>query len=75
MRVTIVDAKEVIFEKTADKTLLPAHDGEICVLDYHEPFLCRLRKGLVRIDDSFAVGINDGVARMSANELIVMVER
>ena len=75
MRVSIIDAKEVVYEKIAQKAILPAYEGETCILDFHQPFLYRLRKGTIRIDDSFTIFIKDGIARMMKNELVLMVER
>ena len=70
-----MDAKGVIYERIAEKAILPAFDGEACILNFHQPFIYRLRKGTIRIDDSFTVPVKDGVARMMRNELVLMVER
>jgi F0F1-type ATP synthase epsilon subunit len=75
MKIAILEAREVVYEGKAKKVILPGNDGDICVLDFHQPFLYRLRRGTIQIDDSISIPIKDGVARMRANELVVMGER
>jgi F0F1-type ATP synthase epsilon subunit len=75
MKVAILEAKEIIYEGRAKKVILPADDGDVCILDFHQPFLYRLRGGVIQIDDSVSIPIKDGVARMRGNELVVMGER
>ena len=75
MRVSILDVKEVIFEDNAESVVLPGEDGEFCVLDLHEEFLYRLKKGELRINDSLSLQVEDGVARMQNNKLVIFIER
>ena len=75
MDVSVLEIKDVVYEAKAKKVVLPAFDGEICVLDLHEPFLYRLRRGFIRVDDSFSLEIKDGMARMKDNRLVIMVKR
>lgn len=60
---------------------MPTEEGDICVLDFHQPFLVRLTKGDIRLGVMSReplpvnkISIRDGVARMSGNELIMLVE-
>ena len=49
MRVSVVDAWKALYEGNADEVRLPGEDGELCVLDFHHPFLCRLRAGYIQL--------------------------
>jgi F-type H+-transporting ATPase subunit epsilon len=51
----IVSAEALIYSGPATKVVLPAEDGEICVLARHAPLLTRLRAGLVRLANEFEV--------------------
>ena len=51
----IVSAEALIYSGPATKVVLPAEDGEICVLARHAPLLTRLRPGLVRLANEFEV--------------------
>lgn len=89
MRVSVIDPWQALYEGNADEVLLPGEEGELCVLDFHHPFLCRLRQGMIqvltrgsrhragkprasRVDASLR--IREGIARMTGNELVVLVE-
>jgi len=54
MRLSILEPRRVVFEGNAKEVILPAEDGEICVLDFHQPFLYSLRSGNVRIRGGWA---------------------
>lgn len=73
MQVSILEPKKVIWEGQAKEVRLPAQDGDICVLDFHQPFLIRLRKGVVR-SDKIRTAIKDGIAFLRSNNLILFVE-
>jgi len=51
----IVSAEALIYSGPATKVVLPAEDGEICVLARHAPLLTRLGPGLVRLANEFEV--------------------
>jgi len=51
----IVSAEALIYSGPATKVVLPAEDGEICVLARHAPLLTRLCAGLVRLANEFEV--------------------
>lgn len=95
MRLSILEPRRVVFEGNAREVILPAEDGEICVLDFHQPFLYSLRSGNVRIRGGWAknvstdefeeegyktaysedtVRIKYGIAKMSRNDLVLIVE-
>ncbi len=48
MQVNILEPKGIIWKGRVKEVILPVEDGEVCVLDFHQPFLIRLRKGDVR---------------------------
>jgi F0F1-type ATP synthase epsilon subunit len=73
MQVSILEPRRVIWEGRAKEVLLPAEDGEVCVLDFHQPFLIRLRKGVIRADQQ-PTAVRGGVAFLRSNNLILFVE-
>ena len=89
MRVSVVDPWRMVFEGNVEEAILPGEDGELCVLDFHQPFLYRLRRGTIQLKRTGArpgvrvmagveaevqIAIIDGVARMAANELVIVIE-
>lgn len=90
MRVSVLDTWEALYEGNAQEVLLPGDDGELGILDFHHPMLCRLRQGVIQIlrraqppggrgrgraQIDARIPIRDGIARMAGNELTVLVER
>jgi len=73
MQVSILEPKKIVWEGQVREVRLPAQDGEVCVLDFHQPFLIRLRKGVVRTDKQ-RTPIKDGIAFLRSNNLILFVE-
>ena len=73
MQVSILEPKKIVWEGRAKEVRLPAEDGEVCVLDFHQPFLIRLRKGVVRTNQEHTA-IKDGIAFLRSNKLILFVE-
>ena len=73
MQVSILEPRKIVWEGRAKEVRLPAEDGEVCVLDFHQPFLIRLRKGVVR-SDKVRTAIKDGIAFLRSNKLILFVE-
>ncbi|HLD40671.1 MAG TPA: hypothetical protein VJA84_00670 [Candidatus Omnitrophota bacterium] len=73
MSVSIIETRGVIWEGMAKRVVLPAKEGQICVLDNHQPFLARLKEGVIRLPE-METTVKDGVAVMNANELKVFVE-
>lgn len=79
MRVTILEPRLSLYDGNAQEVVLPSEDGELCVLDFHQPFLCALCPGSIKIGnpktgEEKRIFISRGVARMRANELSIMVE-
>ncbi len=88
MKITILDAHETLFEGIVSEATLPATDGEMTLMDDHEPLFLVLGRGAIALKSrSRLVGqrlpgsggvpplrIRRGLARMRANELLVLVE-
>ena len=90
MRLTILESKKVIYRANAKEVVLPGEDGELCVLDFHQPFLYSLREGLVKVLETGlelseretktpqatkqTIRIKNGLASMKGNELTVFTE-
>ena len=73
MQFSILEPKGAIWEGRAKKVHLPALDGEMCVLDFHQPFVARLHKGnIVFLNKRIAV--KDGIAFMRSNNLTVFAQ-
>ncbi len=73
MQVSILEPKRIVWEGQAKEVRLPAEDGDLCVLDFHQPFLIRLRKGVVRSGKT-RTAIKDGIAFLRSNNLTLFVE-
>ncbi len=55
------------------KVNLPASEGEMCVLDFHQPFVVRLKKGKIVFANT-RIPVKDGIAFMRANTLTVFAQ-
>ncbi len=73
MRLAILEPKGEIWQGMATQVNLPALDGQMCVLDFHQPFLVRLNRGNILFSDR-RITIKDGIAFMRSNALIVFVQ-
>jgi F0F1-type ATP synthase epsilon subunit len=77
LRVSVLEPHGVIWKGNAREVILPGDDGELCILDFHQPIVCSLRSGFVRIKDSQTqtekrFPVKQGIARMRAGELTVL---
>ena len=73
MKISIIEPKGIIWQGAAREALLPAAEGQVCILDFHQSFLMRLKNGVVRVPGSRTV-IKGGLAYMRNNALTVFVE-
>ncbi|MCK9604733.1 MAG: hypothetical protein M0R66_10290 [Candidatus Omnitrophica bacterium] len=89
MRVSVLNQKQVIYAGNVKEAVLPGEDGEFSVLDFHQPFLYRLRSGFIflkgihkeneeaadskEVKTENRIRIKDGVARMLGNELVICI--
>lgn len=79
MRVLILSGRDVAYRGEAYMVVMPGLDGEFSVLDFHEPFLYRLRRGIVKMKEAEEseeqlFPIKDGVARFTENTLLILCE-
>ena len=82
MKVGILTARKVLFEGEAAEVVLPAEDGEMSVLDFHQPCICRLGKGQIKVSGTgrsdgkgnLAFPVRLGVAWAGVQSLTVLVE-
>lgn len=89
MKISVLTICEKLYEAQAKEAILPGEEGEVCVLDFHQPFLLRLKKGeiLLRpyasplakkketLKSTYTIAIVDGIAKMAKNELSIIVEK
>ena len=73
VKVEILTPRKILFSGEAAQVILPAEDGEMSVWDFHEPCICRLKRGRVRLS-GLDLGIQRGIARAGAQTLTVLVE-
>jgi len=77
--VSILDLKKtvLIFEELVSGIVLPGEEGELSILDFHQPIISRLKKGVIKIDAEKPVfiKIKEGIAGMNGKELVVLVEK
>jgi F0F1-type ATP synthase epsilon subunit len=73
-KVTILTPTEELYVGLALKVILPTEDGQLSILDFHQPIFTRLTKGNISIDDRWLFTIKDGIAKMSGFELMGIVE-
>lgn len=73
MRLAILEPKGAIWQGMTKEVNLPAADGEMCVLDFHQPFVVRLKKGNI-IFSNTRIPVSDGIAFMNSNSLMVFAQ-
>ena len=77
MKVYINTVFEEVYSGEAEEVILPGDDGELSIMNFHQPIVCRLTKGAVRIIAHRSVKlipITDGVAHMEGDTLKIMAE-
>ena len=65
----IVTARKVVFSGEAAELVLPGEEGELCILDFHQPCICRLKNGMVRVKQV------SGHDKVNKNELHFFIRR
>jgi len=73
MRISILEPKGAIWKGMVKEVNLPAAEGEMCVLDFHQPFVVRLKKGNIVFSNT-RIAIQDGIAFMRSNDLTVFAQ-
>jgi len=74
--VSVFDVKTAssIFRDMASQVVLPGEEGQLCILDFHQPIISCLKEGKLTIDNN-SFDIKRGIARMQADNLVILVER
>ena len=71
-----MDCKKVLYQGNVKEVTLPGEEEEITFMDFHQPLLCRLSKGSVRMrTPDGEIKIKGGIAKMYRNELVLLVPR
>lgn len=66
--------KTVIFEGQSKSVLLPGSEGEFEILDFHRSLMSRLKEGVIVVDNYKEYRIRGGVATMSKQQLLAIVD-
>jgi len=76
-KLSVLDIKtaSTIFQELVSQVVLPGEEGELSILDFHQPIISCLKDGLIRIDSKPPLVIKNGIASMQDNELVVLVEK
>ena len=77
LRLTIVTAQEELFRGQTDSVVLPADDGEVCILPGHTPLLARIRPGEARYrvgDDWECLFLAGGFLEVQPTEVTVLAD-
>lgn len=69
-----INTASPIFQESASKVTLPGQEGELCILDFHQPIVSCLKQGTIKIDNN-NISISKGVASMQGDNLAILVER
>lgn len=73
-RVAILTPQSTVYFGLASEVVLPSEEGEITILDFHQPILSRLAQGTIDIDKKWSFEVKDGIACLREGELKVIVE-
>ena len=76
---SVITPEEQVLEARAKSVVIPAHDGQIGILENRAPLLCELGTGVLRIDTT-AEGpkeffVDGGFAQVLDNNVMVLTER
>jgi F0F1-type ATP synthase epsilon subunit len=76
-KLVILDIKTTLplFKDLAFGAVLPGLDGEISILDFHQPIVACLKSGEIRINNKISIHIKEGIAGVKDNQMIVFAER
>lgn len=73
-KVTVLTPEEELYVGLAEEVILPTEDGQLSILDFHQPIVARLTQGTIYIDERWEFKIRDGIAKMSGTELVGIVK-
>ena len=64
-----------VFNGLVSMIVLPGQEGQLSIVDFHQPIVSYLTGGTIEIDKTEFISIKRGIARMEKNGLTVLVER
>ena len=77
MKVYLNTVFDELYSGDAREVVLPGDEGELSIMEFHQPVICRLIEGNIRIrsrQKEDLIKIKDGVAHMEKNTLKIMAE-
>ena len=76
-KVSVLDIKTTasIFQNLTSSVVLPGEEGELSILDFHQPVISCLKAGMIKINEIPSIEIKSGIAKMEGNELVILVEK
>ncbi len=69
--VRLISLQDELYTGLAQEVILPTMDGQLTILDFHQPIVSRLSAGVICIDKR---KIKDGIIKMSGIELMGIVQ-
>lgn len=76
--VVVITPERQVLEETADEVVIPAHDGELGVLNLRSPLMCELGIGQLRYSQdgkTHRVFIEGGFAQVLENHVTLLTSR
>ena len=72
MKIKILELEKILFDGDATKIILPAIEGEMCILPEHISIFTSLKKGAIKvfrpgIDKPVTISVKSGVCSFSKN--------
>ncbi|MFN0138086.1 MAG: ATP synthase F1 subunit epsilon [Phycisphaerae bacterium] len=78
IQVVVITPERQVLEAGTDSVVIPAHDGELGVLENRAPLMCELATGTLRYKEdgkTRKVAIDGGFAQVFNNRVIVLTEQ
>ena len=78
MKVKVLELEKKLFDGDASKVVVPAIEGEMCLLPNHVSIITCLRKGIIKIyrneiERPVSISINSGVCSFFNNSAVFIV--
>jgi len=70
-----IESATIVHQELVSAVVLPGEEGELAILDFHQPIVCCLKNGIIKISNrNMQIPIKGGIAKMEDNELSVLIE-
>lgn len=78
MKVKVLELEKKIFDEEASKIIVPATEGEMCILPNHISIITSLKKGVIKIyrdgiERPVSVPVNSGICSFSNNSAVFIL--